>query len=225
MNHINSITKNAFLLFWIWMLPMFSYAQFSAEYSSYGFNFVNDTYNDGLRGWQGTEIGNIANLNIYKQSDTLNNYALEMKAQNQIVRINYDDTGYMDLNPCSFVINLRLNLAQYTGNQDRFSFKLQTGAKLIDLQFQNDGIYYLDGNNNTTLITTAPVENQWFTYTISLDECGGMGGLMIENDSLNILPLSFPNNGSAPSIELSTFTNSDNEFKACLLYTSDAADE
>jgi len=144
MDYLNLFTKSTALIIWIWMLPMSSFAQFGAEYSSYGFNFVNDTYNDGFGGWQGTDIGNTTKLNIYKQSATLNDYALEMTAQNQTIQINYDDTGYMDLNPCSFVINLRLNLLQYTSNQDRFSFKLQTGEKLIDIQFQNDGIYYLD---------------------------------------------------------------------------------
>ncbi len=196
------------------MIPMLILAQSSAEYSSYGFNFVNDSYNDGLGGWQGTEIGNTLNLNIYKQNDTINDYALEMKAQNQTVQISYDDTGYMDLNPCSFVINLRLNLTQYTGNQDRFSFKLNTGEKLIDIQFQNDGIYYLDDNNNTSLITIAPVANEWFTYTISLEDCSAIGSLMIENDDAKTFPLSFQNDSSMPSIELSTSTNSNTEFKA-----------
>ena len=214
MNHINSITKSILLIIWILMIPICSFAQFGAEYSSYGFNFVKDTYNEGLRGWKGTEIGNTTKLNIYQQSATLNDYALEMKAQKQAVQISYDDTGYMDLNPCSFVINLRLNLTQYTGHQDGVSFKLRTGAKLIDLQFQNNGIYYLDNNNNTKLITTAPAENQWFTYTISLDGCNAIGGLMIENDDTNIFPLNIPNDNSTSSIELSTYTNSSNEFKA-----------
>lgn len=214
MNHINLNTKKTLLKIGIWMIPMLSFAQFGADYSSYGFNFVDDTYNVGLGGWQGAEIGNTAKLNIYKQSPTLNNYALEMKAQNQTISINYDDTGYMDLNPCSFVINLRLNLTQYTGNQDRFSFKLLTGAKLVDIQFQNDGVYYLDNNNVTTFITAAPSANQWFTYTISLDACGSMGSLMIENDDTNVLPLSFPDDTSTPSIELSTYTNSSTEFEA-----------
>ena len=213
MNHINSITKSILLTIWIGMIPILSFAQFGADYSSYGFNFVNDIHNDGLHGWQGTELENPLNLNIYKQNDTLNDYALEMKAQNQTVQISYDDTGYMDLNPCSFIINLRLNLTEYTGNQDRFSFKLQTGAKLLDIQFQSDGIYYLDDNNNTSLITTAPAENQWFTYTISLDECGTVGEFMIENDSTNIFPLNFPDDTSTPSIELSAYTDSNAEFK------------
>ena len=196
------------------MLPMFSFAQFGADYSSYGFNFVNDTFNDGLGGWEGTEIGNPQFLNIYRQNDTINDYALELKALNQTVQISYDDTGYMDLNPCSFIVNLRLNVTQYTGGQDRFSFKLQTSEKLVDIQFQNDGIYYLDDSNNTNLITTAPIANEWLTYTISLDGCGAVGGLMIENDSTNIFPLSFPNDNSTPSIELSAFTDSNTEFKA-----------
>ena len=131
MNHNNSNKKSIILIIWIWIIPILSFAQFGADYSSYGFNFVHDSYNDGFGGWQGSEIGNPLNLNIYKQNDTLNNYALEMKVQNQTIQISYDDSGYMDLNPCSFVINLRLNLTQYTGGQDRFSFKLQTGAKLL----------------------------------------------------------------------------------------------
>ena len=73
------------------MIPMVCVAQFGADYSSYGFNFVNDTFNDGLGGWQGTEVDNPLNLNIYKQNDTINNYALEMKAQNQTVQISYDE--------------------------------------------------------------------------------------------------------------------------------------
>jgi len=196
------------------MLPIFSFAQFGADYSSYGFNFVNDEFNEGLGGWEGTEVGNSSKFDIYKQNDTLNNYALELKAINQTIQINYDDTGYMDLNPCSFIVNLRLNLTQYTGGQDRFSFKLQTSEKLVNIQFQNDGIYYLDESNNTSLITTAPIANEWLTYTISLNDCGDMGGLMIENDSTNIFPLNFPNDSSPPSIELSAFTDSNTEFKA-----------
>jgi len=214
MNHNYLITQNTLLIFCILIIPLFSFAQFGADYSSYGFNFVNDTHNDGLGGWQGADIDNTARLNIYKQSTTLNDYVLEMIAQNQTVQISYDDTGYMDLNPCSFVINLRLNLTQYTGGQDRFSFKLQTGAKFIDIQFQNDGIYYLDNNNNTTFVTTAPVANQWLTYTISLDGCSAVGGLMIENDDANIFPLNFPDNTSTSSIEMSAYTDSSTEFKA-----------
>ena len=216
MNHIGLILKSPFLLICIWMIPIFSFAQFGADYSSYGFNFVNDVNNDGLGGWQGTEIGDSSYLKIYKQNDTLNDYALEMKAKNQTVQISYDDAGYMDLNPCSFVINLRLNLTQYTGNQDRFSFKLQTGEKLLDIQFQNDGIYYLDDNNNTSLITTAPTANEWFTYTISLDDCGSAGSLMIENDDTNIFSLNFPDDNSTPLIELSIYTNSNTEFEAAI---------
>ena len=216
MNHFDFIKKDIFLIIWIWIFPMISFAQFGADHSSYGFNFVNDIHNDGLGGWQGVEIGNTSKLNIYKQNDTLNDYALELKAINQTIEITYDDAGYMDLNPCSFVINLRLNLKEYTGSQDRFSFKLKTGEKLVDIQFQNDGIYYLDGNNNATLITTVPLANEWFTYTISLNDCNSIGSLMIENDDTNIFPLSFPNDTSTPFIELSAYTNSNTEFKAAI---------
>jgi len=214
MNHISLSRKTSLLVICIWIIPIFSFAQFGADYSSYGFNFVNDINNDGFGGWKGTEIGNTQFLNIYKQNDTLNDYALELTAINQTIQINYDDAGYMDLNPCSFIVNLRLNLTQYTGDQDRFSFKLQTSEKLVNIQFQNDGIYYLDDSNNTSLITTAPIANEWLTYTISLNDCGDVGGLMIENDSTNIFPLSFPNDNSPPSIELSAFTDSNTEFKA-----------
>jgi hypothetical protein len=180
--------------------PILSIAQFGADYSSYGFNFVNDANNNGLHGWQSTNLANSSKLDIYKQSVTLNDYVLELKAQNETVQMTYDDSGYMDLNTCSFVINLRLNIPQYTGNQDGFTFRLNTGAKLIEIQFKNTGIYYVDGSNTTTYITTAPPVNQWLTYTISLDSCSAIGDLMIENDDANSFALTFPNDIQSPSI-------------------------
>ena len=188
-------------------------AQLGADYSSYGFNFVNDSNNEGLLGWQGTEISNTAKVNIYKQSTTINDYALELKAQNETIQISYNDAGFMDLNPCSFVINLRLSIPQYTGNQDNFNFKLRTGSKLVDLLFQNNGIYYLDGNNNTTFITSAPTANQFQTYTISIDDCGLLGSLMIENNSANTFALDLPNDSQSPIIEMATSTDGATEFE------------
>jgi hypothetical protein len=183
-----------------------SLAQFGADYSSYGFNFVNDTDNNGFDGWQSTNIANTAKLNIYKQS-TVNNYALELKSQNDVVKMTYDDSGYMDLNPCGFVINLRINIPLFTGNQDEFTFKLYTGSKEINFQIRNTGIYYLDNTNSYAYITAAPAANQWFTYTISLDDCASNGELMIENDNSNLFSLSLPTNAASQSIELATTTN------------------
>ena len=204
MNKINTILL---LIFVYCCVPILTVAQFGAEHSSYGFNFVNDANNNGWHGWQSNNLGNNSKLGIYKQSTTLNNYALELKAQNDTVQMTYDDSGYMDLNTCSFVINLRLNLKYYTGNQDGFTFRLNTGAKLIDIQFKNTGIYYTDGSNNSTYITAAPTANQWLTYTISLDSCSAIGDLMIENNDVNSFPLTFPNDTQSPSIELSNYTD------------------
>jgi hypothetical protein len=129
------------LIFVCFCVPTITIAQFGADYSSYGFNFVNDANNNGWHGWQSDDLGNSSKLDIYKQSATLNDYVLELKAQNDTIQMTYDDSGYMDLNTCSFVINLRLNITQYTGNQDGVTFRLNTGAKLIDIQFKNTGIY------------------------------------------------------------------------------------
>ncbi len=213
-SNISSVNhKNNFLYIILTILPLISSAQFGADYSSYGFNFVNDSFNNGIEGWQGTEINNPAKVNIYKQSTTLNDYALELKAQNETIQISYDDAGFIDLNPCSFVINLRLNIPQFTGNQDAFIFKLFTGSKLVDIQFQNDGIYYLDANNNTTLITGTPSVNQFLTYTISIDDCGVLGSFMIENDPLNTFTLDLPIDTQSPIIELETSTDGTTEFE------------
>ena len=210
---MNKIKTILFLIFVFCCIPALTIAQFGAEYSSYGFNFVNDTYNNGWNGWQSDDLGDTLKLKIYKQVDTLNNYALELKAQNDTLQMAYDDSGYMDLNTCSFVINLRLNLTQYTGNQDGFTFRLNTGAKLIDIQFTNTGIYYVAGSSNTTYITAAPTANQWLTYTISLDSCSTIGDLMIENDDANSFPLTFPNDTHSPSIQLFNYTNGNAVFK------------
>ncbi len=209
---MSNASQFLFIIFCIF--PLFSSAQFGADYSSYGFNFVDDTFNKGLEGWLGTEINNAAKVNIYKQSTTLNDYALELKAQNETIQISYDDAGFIDINPCSFVINLRLNIPSFTENQDAFIFKLRTGSKLVDIQFQNNGIYYLDANNNTTLITGAPTVNQFLTYTISIDDCGMLGSFMIENNPTNTFALDLPNETQSPIIELTTFTDSGTEFKA-----------
>ena len=209
----NKFIKTLLFIFYLMSLPLFSLAQFGADYSSYGFNFVNNTHNDGLNGWQSDDLNNTSKVSMYNQSTTQNNYVLELKAQNDTVQMSYDDSGYMDLNSCSFVINLRLNIPQFTGNTEGFALTLYTGSKLVHLQFKDTGIYYLDDNNNYTYITAAPVINQWFTYTISLDSCSVDGELMIENDSTNLFALSLPNNTNSQSIEMYNHTTGGTVFE------------
>lgn len=36
------------------IIPINCLSQFGADYSSYGFNFISETYNDGLKNWVGT---------------------------------------------------------------------------------------------------------------------------------------------------------------------------
>ena len=196
-------------------LPAFCMAQFGADYSSYGFNFVNDTYNNGLRGWQGGAVGNTAKLSIYKQDPAnRNNYALKFKAQNETVPITYNDNSYMDLNACSFVANLRLNIPQFTGNEEGFTFKLNTGTKLVLIRLSNTGIYYLNNNATYTYLAAAPPTNVFKTYTIALNSCSVAGTLMIENDQLNMLSLTLPDDTSPQSIEMSAYTTGNTQFEA-----------
>lgn len=53
-------------------------AQFGADYSSYGFNFVNDKYNKGLNNWTGNNVSDTTKFHVYQQ-DSTNNYALKLK--------------------------------------------------------------------------------------------------------------------------------------------------
>lgn len=188
-------------------------SQFGADYSSYGFNFVNDTYNEGLKNWTGVNITDTNKFHIYKQ-DSLNNYALELKPSNEKLSINYRDSGYMDLNPCSFKINLRVKINQYSGNNDTLNFSLFTGAKKVAISFTSTGIYYINNSNVYEYITTPAVINQWVTYSIALDSCGRIGSLMLENDGANTFPLNFPNNTSSQNINVSTSTNGTSSFSS-----------
>ena len=81
----------------------------------------------------------------------------------------YDDSGYMDLNPCSFKIIIRVRIKQYSNNNDKLSFILFTGAKKVQLDWTIDGIYYTNSASNSTLIKTAAPIDEWITYSIALD--------------------------------------------------------
>lgn len=189
------------------------FSQFGADYSSYGFNFINDRYNEGLKNWTGNNLNDTTKFHIYKQ-DSLNNYALELNATNETLSINYRDSGYMDLNPCSFKINLRAKINHYSGNNDTLRFTLFTGAKKVQLEFTSNGIYYINSANNLQLIRPIPAANQWVTYSIALDSCGGSGTLMLENDTANIYSLNLPNNTTAQNINLAATTTGVSSFSA-----------
>ncbi|MWW25722.1 T9SS type A sorting domain-containing protein [Algibacter lectus] len=189
------------------------FSQFGADYSSYGFNFVNDTYNDGLKNWTGTNINDSSKFNLYKQ-DVQNNYALELKPVNETLSINYNDFGYMDLNPCAFKINIRVRVNQYSGDTDKLSFSLFTGAKKVELQFTSSGIYYANSTNTLEFITSAPTINQWITYSLALDSCSSSATLMLENDAANAFTLNLPDNTTAQNINLEAFTDSNTTFSS-----------
>ena len=189
------------------------FSQFGADYSSYGFNFVNDTYNDGLKNWTGTNINDASKFNLYKQ-DAQNNYALELKPVNETLSINYNDFGYMDLNPCAFKINIRVRVNQYSGDTDKLSFSLFTGAKKVELQFTSSGIYYANSTNTLEFITSAPTINQWITYSLALDSCSSSATLMLENDAANAFTLNLPDNTTAQNINLEAFTDSSTTFSS-----------
>ncbi|WP_282148378.1 T9SS type A sorting domain-containing protein [Algibacter lectus] len=189
------------------------FSQFGADYSSYGFNFVNDTYNDGLKNWTGTNINDSSKFNLYKQ-DAQNNYALELKPVNETLSINYNDFGYMDLNPCAFKINIRVRVNQYSGDTDKLSFSLFTGAKKVELQFTSSGIYYANSTNTLEFITSAPTINQWITYSLALDSCSSSATLMLENDAANSFTLNLPDNTTAQNINLEAFTDSNTTFSS-----------
>ena len=191
-----------------------SFAQFGADYSSYGFNFINDTYNDGLKGWTGSNLNN-PSVNIYRQDPTLNNYALQLNPTNETVSINYNDCGYMDLNPCSFTVNWRAKVNSYSGNNDNLSFQLFSGAVKVELELTQNGIFYTNSANVSTLITaTPPPVGDWKTYTISVNSCNGNATLMIENDASNIYPLNLPTDASPQNINLSASTDGATPFSA-----------
>ncbi len=189
------------------------FSQFGADYSSYGFNFVNDTYKDGLKNWTGTNINDSSKFNLYKQ-DVQNNYALELKPVNETLSINYNDFGYMDLNPCAFKINIRVRVNQYSGDTDKLSFSLFTGAKKVELQFTSSGIYYANNTNTLEFITSAPTINQWITYSLALDSCSSSATLMLENDAANAFTLNLPDNTTAQNINLEAFTDSSTTFSS-----------
>lgn len=189
------------------------FAQFGADYSSYGFNFINDTYNEGLKNWTGNSITDANKFRLYQQ-DLLNNYALELKPINETLSINYDDSGYMDLNPCAFKINLRIKINQYSGNNDQLSFLLFTGSKKVELEFLSAGIYYTNSSNNSTLITSAAPLNEWITYSISLNSCTESARLMVENDGANIYTLDLPDDSTPQNINLSATTDGNTPFLA-----------
>ena len=190
------------------------FAQFGADYSSYGFNFINDTYNEGLKNWTGSNINDSNKFSFNKQSDTLNNYALVLKPTNETLSINYDDSGYMDLNPCSFKINLRVNIEAYSGNNDNLTFLLFTGTKKVELEFTSNGIYYTNDANISELLSPSAPINEWVTYSIALDNCAGNGTLMLENDTTNLYTLNFPNHTSPQSINLVASTDGTIPFSA-----------
>lgn len=189
------------------------FPQFGADYSSYGFNFVNDNYNEGLKNWTGVNINDSSKFYLFKQ-DAQNNYALELKPVNETLNISYNDFGYMDLNPCSFKINIRVKINQYSGDNDKLSFSLFTGAKKVELQFTSSGIYYANNTNTLELITSAPAINQWITYSLALDSCSSSATLMLENDATNTFTLNLPNNTTAQNIILEAFTDSSMMFSS-----------
>ena len=198
--------KSVLILIAIVTLSLNCLAQFGADYSSYGFNFINNNYNEGLKNWSGDRINNENKFHIYKQ-DTLNNYALELRPVNETLSINYDDAGYMDLNPCSFKINIRVKINEYSGDNDKFSFLLFTGAKKVELELTSNGIYYTDNTNNSILLTDAAPTNEWITYSIALDECGESGTLMLENDAANLYTLNLPDDTTPQNINLAASTD------------------
>ena len=120
----------------------------------------------------------------------------------------------MDLNPCSFKINIRVKINQYSGDNDKLSFSLFTGAKKVELQFTSSGIYYANNTNTLELITSAPAINQWITYSLALDSCSSSATLMLENDATNTFTLNLPNNTTAQNIILEAFTDSSMMFSS-----------
>ena len=157
---LKQITLNTILLI---AFSVNCFAQFGADYSSYGFNFVNDTHNDGLKGWTGSNLTN-PSVDIYRQ-DALNNYALRLNPTNETLNFNYDDCGYMDLNPCSFKVNWRTKVNQYSGDNDKLNFQLFSGAVKVELELTQNGIFYTNSANMSTLITSTPPPVGAVSYT------------------------------------------------------------
>ena len=189
-------------------------AQFASDYSSYGFNFVNDTYNEGLRNWKGDNINDTSKFNIYKQDELLNNYALELIPTNETLSISYDDFGYMDMNSCAFKINIRVKVNEYSGGNDALSFIVNTGGKKIDLKFTSNGIQYTNANNILEQVTESIPENEWKTYSIALNSCSESATLMIENDAVNTYQLNFPNDVTGQKIELTASADGATSFSS-----------
>ena len=205
--------KSTFILITLLTTSLNCFSQFGADYSSYGFNFVNDAYNEGLKNWTGSNINDPNKFHIYKQDD-LNNYSLELLPIDETLSINYDDSGYMDLNPCSFKINLRVKINQFSGNNDALSFLLFTGAKKIEIQFTSNGIYYTNNVNNLEVIAPSAPINQWVTYSIALDSCNDNATLMLENDQANIYTLDLPNNLTPQNINITASTDDIDSFSS-----------
>jgi len=209
---MQQIKKIVFLIFFTASLS--SYSQFGADYSSYGFNFINDTYNEGLKNWTGTNINDTSKFNLYKQDTDLNNYALELRPISETLSINYNDSGYMDLNSCAFKINLRIKINQYSGNNDALKFILFTGAKKIQLELTSDGIYYINDMSNLELIAPSAPINEWITYSIGLDDCSENATLMLENDTLNTYTLNLPNDTTEQNINIVASTDGNTVFSS-----------
>ena len=203
--------KLTLILFTLLIISSNCFSQFGSDYSSYGFNFVNDTYNEGLKNWTGNNINNTNKFYIYKQ-DEKNNYALELKPVNETLSINYNDSGYMDLNPCSFKINIRVKINNYSGNNDALSFTLFTGSKKVLFELTSNGIYYTNSANNSEFITSLAPIDKWVTYSIALDSCNENASLMLENDTTNVYQLNLPDDTTEQNINIAATTNSNESF-------------
>lgn len=203
--------KSYFIVFTLLITSIKCLSQFGADYSSYGFNFINNTYNEGLKNWSGNNLNDTSKFHIYKQ-DSLNNYALELKPINETLSINYWDAGFMDLNPCSFKINLRVKINHYSGNNDSLIFTLFTGTKKVQLEFTSNAISYINEANISEILTLAAPIDQWITYSIALDNCNGNATLMLEDDIVNAFTLHLPNHTDAQNINLSASTYGENSF-------------
>ncbi|MFK8058068.1 MAG: T9SS type A sorting domain-containing protein [Saprospiraceae bacterium] len=188
-------------LFALLVLATSCYSQFGADYSSYGFNFVTDTHNEGLKHWTGSNTSDTSKFQLYKQ-DSLNNYALALKPIGETLNINYRDAGYMDLNPCSFVITLRARINAYSGSNDTLRLTLFTGSKKAQLELTSSGINYINSVNLSEQLTPVPATNQWVTYTLSLNSCSESASLVLENDRATAYTLALPDDTTPQNIDL-----------------------
>ena len=189
------------------------FSQFAADYSSYGFNFVNDNFNEGLKNWTGSYTSDTSKFNIYKQ-DEYNNYALKLIPTNETLSISYDDFGYMDMNSCTFKINIRVKVNAFSGNNDALSFILYTGAKKVDLKFTSNGVQYTNNGNNLEQVTNNITIGEWKTYSIALNSCSDQATLMIENDDLNTYQLNFPDDTTSQNINILASTDGSTSFSS-----------